>query len=676
MRKFETVAGVLLTLSLAAAGAQEAERALVTATLLPAGENQAGTFELRADPRKEQTLEFDLGSVARGATLDTARLRLVSSNPAYNPDRDAGGVRVTINGRLATIKGGGPNILTLSPLLASSTGTTVNAVAISKAYGGGEFLGKEVAEVLTGDQRLAITLSTNSTQARSLIYSSRAEFERASDKPRLTLRYATPPQPLLDSMSWAQYQHDPEHTGRSGWRPFLSPAGFDLKVVQIQGDSKGNAAKIAFHPLVWRGDVVLINKPLDRNYLVTLDFSGRVRRPFEEQGPGKDIGPGTLQVPPVIGPTGILYVVTEDAVKSFDLNSGGAPLSTFALTAKPLAGSQATVGRDGSLFLLVKETGDQSGHVYGFTAGLVPFLREGPLALGDSSISAVSMRPDGGSLFIQTPKGALEIDMSNPSSQTETPLVSRAAAGSDRYWAPVAGQGVTVFVEYNDNQRQGNLWWYRHSSEAPPSVQRYPGTGMTATKTTQPVLAADGRVYFIENGILHAADPRKDPAGWKRSADQNLASTSNPVLDGAGRFHFWNNGRLSVYGADLGSPLATVDMTDPGQDWPARDAPLVLGADGTLYTNNQNESKLFVFSPSFDADDGDKGLCLKQADVKTRTAYRTKGELRGAHPCAGTGAKLVVKAGQQILLQGRKGIGLGAGFSVQRGAGLLARTGF
>jgi hypothetical protein len=104
---------------------------------------------------------------------------------------------------------------------------------------------------------------------------------------------------------------------------------------------------------------------------------------------------------------------------------------------------------------------------------------------------------------------------------------------------------------------------------------------------------------------------------------------------------------------------------------PGRHQRAGAGRRGTLLLLER--SKLFVFSPSFGADDSDKGLCLKD-QVATRTAYRTGGVLRTASACAGADATLVVTAGQQILLHGRKGIGLGRGFSVQRGASLLART--
>jgi hypothetical protein len=89
---------------------------------------------------------------------------------------------------------------------------------------------------------------------------------------------------------------------------------------------------------------------------------------------------------------------------------------------------------------------------------------------------------------------------------------------------------------------------------------------------------------------------------------------------------------------------------------------LALGPAGSLWTANKNGTQLYGFHPEFSEPD----LHITATDIRHRTAYRTGGRL--------TVTDATVKPGVDILLQAGAGIGLGTGFRVQRGGGLLIRT--
>jgi hypothetical protein len=89
-----------------------------------------------------------------------------------------------------------------------------------------------------------------------------------------------------------------------------------------------------------------------------------------------------------------------------------------------------------------------------------------------------------------------------------------------------------------------------------------------------------------------------------------------------------------------------------------------LGPDGTLWANNNNGKELFAFIPRYAESD----LVLGKEDLKTQTYYRTEKDLWAGPQ--------VVKPGTQLLLQAGNSIGLGKGFSVQKGASLVFRIDF
>jgi hypothetical protein len=674
---------ILLILSLAVASPLQAKGVQQwTQTLLPAGEsgavegdpNAKGLLWIQTEPQKAIFLQFDLSGLPPGLGKDNFKkcsLRLVAQNVVYEPadNPNTGGRFVIVNGRLVndnfTDQAGTESIISLSTL------SRTNNVGLKAT----EAIRTAVYNEYSGDKKISLRLFSDSHKASTLFYSSANSGTPAnpSNLPRLVIEYTPQPPKLRDALSWPQLQQNPEHTGRNYWIPFQDPADFSLTKINMPQFS-GGAGTVANYPLIYRGNIYLVYKVLDRNFLLALDFKGiEIWR--------KDIGAGTVQRPPVISRNGFFYAVTEKKITGYDLNAAGQTVAVYPasgdISGKLAAYTDLTAGNDGSLFLALQE--DAVNYIYGFTPQLTPFVRSDPLGTSQEKISTVSVSPDGGAVFAQTSAGAVVIDMINPSQQRTIQLQHDTAKAWDYYQVPVAGPagGIMIFADFTGSANSGNVWGYTTARR----IWNFAGT-----LVAQPVLGSNDLVYFIQGGGLQAH--KYDQIGSVRAApDAGLKTTSNLVMDGANNIYFWDNGYLHGYSPEAEPLFEKVDLTKEGLEGQRPTVPekasdtekaarnkessgpeqfirLMMGPDGTLWANNKNGDALYAFKPSYASAD----LTLQQEDIKPQTVYRATGML--------TVGGVTVDGGTQILFQAQNGIGFAKGFKVQKGASILARTGF
>lgn len=676
------IAASLLCLSPQGAGAESEGH--VTTTLLPSSirpehpDDSRRVFWLSQTPERTATLTFDLRRIPLGIVVYRAVLRLVAEEVAYKPtSKSSASRRVIVKATLAKDSDNcpaSPATIWTSLVSLKTIDAEGNPVAWNEQINSGARLRQELNERLkTGSPSTVVKLClyTETEDASSLFTAPEppgsVSSEKASQVPRLVIQYPTISKGLLDTLSWTQYQHDPEHTGRNAWAPRWTPKAFALRSIQVKG-----GGSIADYPLVWRGNLYLVYKVLDTNYLVALDFRG-------EELWRHEIGEGTVQRPPVIGPGGLIYLITEKAISAYDLSAPDNPVPSFPLDGKTSAYADLTIGNDGSLFVPLSEEGRT--YIYGFTPDLKPFIRNGPYATGDQRISTITVAPDGGTLYAQTPEdaqtpeGAVVIDVANPTEDKPIPLKAAKVVPGDYYHAPVAGPapGTVVFSDYFKSDNKGQVWVLRDGRLT---------EGSFGTLTPQPVLGTQGVIYFIQGGDLVHADLTQPDFKWEPSFHElNLNATSNLVMDGADNLYFWDNGKLYLFPKGLSGPVVTDFVSKCGVQAigspQTRDEPpeqfirLILGPDGTLWTNNRGGSSLFAFVPSYGAEaDGP----MEQNDnptepvyLPTQTVYRSADIL---HMGAAT-----VKAGTKVLLQAECGIGFARKFKVEKGASLLARAG-
>ena len=254
------------------------------------------------------------------------------------------------------------------------------------------------------------------------------------------------------------------------------------------------------------------------------------------------------------------------------------------------------------------------------------------------------------------------------------------------YHVPIAGPAgnVMIFSDFPKSESKSNLWGY-----STPDIFIW-NSASNETLVPQPVLGSNEFVYFIQNGQLQRH--KYNNIGQGEAFGNALNTTSNLVMDGADNIYFWDNGRLHGYSADGTSmfndgidinakenkcgnnesygEIKERDKDDKGKATEGLEQfiRLMMGPDGTLWINNKDGHELFALKPLYDSDD----LTLKQEDIKPRTAYIAAGELS-----VGNGNdKIVVEKGVQLLFQAQKRVGFAKGFSVEKGASILVRTGF
>jgi hypothetical protein len=649
----------------------------VTTTLLPvqAKSGAANGFmwirqgaDDKVDPARDLFLQFDLSGLPPGLSekdITRVTLRLVARDVVYQPagDPDTGGTLVIVRGQLATHDFS--KVQTNETIVALSTLTPQRAIAQQA----GEALRSAVhRQYAAAERKLSLRLYSESHKASTLFYSTASFGATQSNKPRLVIEYTLPAAGLRESLDWTQHQHDPERTGRNRWAPFQNPTGVSLLRIELPTIG-GRAGGLADYALLHHGRIYLVYKVLDLYYLLALDFRGNElwRR---------DIGKGTVQRPPVISRDGIFYVAIDDRIAGYDLDGGGRLAASYTLPGNLSAFTDLTMGRDGSLFLVVTEDG--LNYIYGLTPRLTPFIRSDGFRAGESRVSTVTMSADGRQIAAQTAEGLVLIDVAEPALVQRGALGSGEARAFEYYHAPVAGPagGIVIYSDFTSKANRGNVWGMKGAQRV------WSGAG---TLTSQPVLGSNGLVYYIQDGALQGH--RYDQVGSAAPAKgEGLNATSNLVMDGADNIYWWDNGRLYGYGPN-GERLFAQDFTAaPGLDkvrsgdagaasgtpadprnvaaGPEQFIRLMLGADGTLWANNRNGDALFAFTPVF----AEANPVLARP-LATRTVYRAMGVLT-----LGKGAQ--VASATQVLLQGRTGISFAPGFAVERGASVLARTGF
>jgi outer membrane protein assembly factor BamB len=639
---------VAFAISLSAASLVYGQSAghMVTTTVLPKESGDAvnpNGFVIQQTERKTATLTFDLSGLPPGlgpSAFSSCTLRIVASKVMANtPGPNTGAKLVTVKGSVASDK----SIVSLSLLKENEqmVAKQANPALCAAIY--------EASVKPEGNKELSISLSTDTDNASSIFYSRKNAEPEFSRMPRLVIEYKSPPLSFLDSLSWDQPQHDPEHTGRSEWKPFNPPSGFMAESVSLPSIGTGPGT-LAGYPSIYQGNLYIIYKIGKINYLVCLDFSGR-RKLWEAQ-----IGEGTVERSPVIGSGGLFYAVTEKKITAYDLNRTGTEVATYPLTNKKLTdAADVTVGNDGGVFLALQE--NNVNYMLALTSKLVPFIRSTSFA----QISTITASASGDKIFAQTPDGAAVIDIANPNPGQPLPF-----KGGDRYYIPVAGPagGIMLFSAFNAHN-VGSVWSYAET-------QKWKVSG---TATPQPALGGNGHLYFIQDGKLKGylySDKTK-----LIEADKACSVSSNLVVDGSDNIYSWDGSNSAnrpswcTKGSVRGyKPDGSLLVQSGALGGPEENLRLQLAPDGTLWTNNENGNKLFALKPTYAAPD----LRVTPGDIRTHTFYRATGKLTIAENV--TVGNKANEPPMQVLFEAKDSISFAKGFRVEKGASILCRTGF
>jgi hypothetical protein len=703
---------ILLGLFMASSACAQGEQQL-TMTLLPAKEKSASPGDakflwIQTNPARDIFLQFDLSRLPPGlekSDFVRCTLRIVAKDVQYDPKKNSQLVSVTgqiANNDLTPVKNA-PEIVSLSTLCATETKKNNVALNLKADTALRDEVYRKYSETEDKDKKISLLLHTTSEKASSLFYSSTDTVSPCdpSNLPRLVIEYKPKPQDLLESVNWLQHQQNPEHTGRQPWIPFRNPTKFCLKTILPLPQINESKGSIVDYPLIYRGDLYIIGKFDKENYLFSFDFTGKERWRHK-------IDAGTVQRSPVISTDGIIYIVTEDQIAAYDLHQSGKYLCKYKPdnNRKLAAFTDLTIGNDNSLFLALAES--DLNYIYGFTPSLKPFLKAGPFGTSQDKISTITVSPDGRKIFAQVPAvgdsfpaGAVVVDVANPSEQQrieihDNPLDPKITRRKpwEYYHVPIVGpsDNVMIFSDFPKKESKSNIWGYS------PSPKLIWNSASDKTLVGQPVLGSNGYVYYIQNGQLQRHKYKNMGKGEIITKGNTLNATSNLVMDGADNIYFWDNGSLHSYkpdgtsmfrnkdgsdstgivnecknnkkGETIDGKIVERNKDDKGEaiDGPEQFIRLMMGPDGTLWTNNKKGGELFAFKPVYEQDN----LTLKKGDIKSRTAYRATGKLS-----VGDGTdEIIVEGGMQLLFQAQEGVGFAKGFRVKKDASIVVRTGF
>ena len=277
-----------------------------------------------------------------------------------------------------------------------------------------------------------------------------------------------------------------------------------------------------------------------------------------------------MQRSPVISRNGIMYVVTEKQIAGYDLTQAGKEYTAKEYKAFSLSETQKlslytglTQGHDGSLFLALAE--NRQNYVYGFTPHLQPFLKVGPFGTGPKEkISSITVSPDGRKIFAQTPTGAVVIDIVNPSASRTLTLAKGNDQPWEYYYVPVAGpkndvvkNDIVIFADFTSTADKGNIWGV---SEA-QGIWSAPGTLLP-----QPVLGSNGRIYYIQGGVLYGHKFNEVGVADIFSGAQATAEIANGVVTKVnikdGGRNYQKAPKVTFTGGDGSGAQATAEITN------------------------------------------------------------------------------------------------------------------
>ncbi|OQW75605.1 MAG: hypothetical protein BVN35_08115 [Proteobacteria bacterium ST_bin11] len=651
-----------------------------TTTLLPDSENgwqndslpsylsiRNPVLKKNDDPNKQRKaihLNFNLNKLPKNITaFNACSLRIVAKKS--EPSRES------IMSVTGSVSPDPKPVISLSDLNFKEKNTYFNLVG----FGSDMDLCTKIEEIYktqVSSKSLELILETDSDNTGALFYSTKSNDDNPSNIPRLVIEFSQDPDLPLQTASWSQHQHNPEHTGRTPWKPFAAPDAFQMKAISIP------IGKIVDYPLIFQNKLYLISKDVETNYLLCLDFLGK-------EYWRKNIGSGVVQSSPAISNQGIIYVVTENKIAAYNLLTSGEPIAQYTLpkelNEKLSAYTDITIGNDGSIFLALIQ--NNRNIIQGFANDLKPFLKIIPASELNEKISSITVSANGDKLYAQTANQALVVNIANPGAQYESEARSNSFSEQIAINVPIAGPANNMMI-VSDTHRSAQSARIRaladDNDNALKNIWNQSGGPMP-----QAVLGSQGDIYYLTNGNLYRHKYNEVGASTQVTSDDKLNATSNLLIDGADNVYFWDNGTLIAYLQSTNKlirqdftqsaqilngyrALKIPKITDDNQTSATKEsiAPeqfvrLMLGPDGTIWANNQNDDKLFAFKPIVK----DEINITKQDDVKPMTYYRTENNF--------TAAAIKVNFGTQLIFQSGKRISLGRGFKVERGASLIVQ---
>jgi len=589
----------------------------VTTTLLPTSSestpaDQDKLLWIKADENNKPVirghLTFDLGVLPVGATIKKATLQLV----AYQGN-EVQEVQIFPDG------GSQP----------AGRWTSRNDRCCTFAASS-DPLRQRVEEAFTGRKPLSLTLQSISTRSDWRYYSMAEYGGTSSNKPRLILEYILPTT-LLER----EHARD---TTKTRWKFFPQPSNVRVKPFLANLTIISNPA---FHD----DGIYLFAQPSPQKTMLYALYPGG----------GNRWGPKETQVRPgshaMVSSAGRLYSVGEDRIVIYDLEKEGVAIKTVDLRDfKPAL--RPTLGPDGSLYAMPSG----SGYIYGFNPDPQELWRYRSDATTLADASRITLSPDAGRYAYVLTKVGKETHPVRIDAATGSPVVydlrvktneaHNLDLGFKGFHRPVAIKGpkedyvfLAAYTEQNGlllTHSGGEVFWWKEGSASQPIVDRQ-----------------ENSVRAVQNGGFRVYD-KFDGKEVCSSAEANLATTSNLVMDGDGNVYFWNNGTLLGYANDCKNILNQKLAGLP------KDLELLFAPDGTLYARTE-QNHLYTITPTLNE------VTLEKANLQTETIYSAE--------IIKVAANLRMESATNVFLKAQDHIIFGPGVTVKQGASLRCRVG-
>jgi hypothetical protein len=681
--------------------AQTVEQAQATASF--EGADLAIAADARKNPVKQAFVRFSLGALPQGARITAWTLRLEVATPGQGP-QEVRAFPATFDWSPAT------RTLPRGPLT-WNTRPQVSTRGVGKAEVTAGVDPVDVPLILperepwvdVGKGDVSLMLQAVNASAEYTYHGLcpwRAPCPKTNRQPRLIVEYAM--RPAAARIEWAQPGHDAQQSRRTGWRlsadvaavasrPAYSPKGY-----------------IVGAPAMAQGRLFLHTQRDDagsRKFFVTaVDDRGRVVW---------DWGiPAAAKFPPFLDGTGLVRVVTENSLVSMPADGPTfnvrppswsellQPGSSVSVREPPTVGVNHALylSTDAGVFALGRDQRVWWSGLGGDDA------RSGRVALSpDETTAYVVLVGGGGKDAVRcdgdagggVPAGVLvAIDNVSGRERWRAGAFGRPGAG-DPLPVPVV---TTVEVEREGRRETRALVYAIDGHDRGTSLQVFDGqTGQCATLTSQgtfsrPVVAGDGGVALVRRGQGQGAKGRLCRYAWTPGGAIQWTCQPDDAAD--------DLSPLSVLAADGNGTVYAIDGTSSPQKVRGYDKDLVrqfaldvretrfaaeekstnlgdnllVGADGTLFATNRNA--LFVIGPTKVAESAPENLLLDADGVKgtSPTAFLAQKSITVGQ--ADKGAPGVeIGAAQSMVLRSGGGILFRPGFTVHKGARVLARTG-
>jgi outer membrane protein assembly factor BamB len=679
------------------------------------GADLAIAADARKNPVKQAFLRFSLGALPRGARITAWTLRLELATPGQGL-QEVRAFPATFDWSLAT------RTLPRRPLT-WNTRPQVSTRGVGKAEVTADVDPVDIPltlperepwiDVGKGDVSLmlqAVNASADYAYHGLCPRGATAPCPTTNRQPRLIVRYAMPP--AAAPIEWPQPGHDAQHSRQTVWRPSAAVAAVASRTVYAPREEVADAPKgyIVGAPAMTDGRLFLHTQRDDAGskkfFLTVVDESGRLAWQ-------RDL-PGAAKFPPFLDRTGRVRVVTENSLVSMPASG-----PTFSVPPSPWSellepGSSVsvreppTVGASGALYLSTDRGVFALGpdqRVWWKVGSLE--ARAGPVALSPDETTAYVVLTGGPAAKDDrrclTEGGAGGPGPANPAGvlvaiDTVSGRVRWRAGAFDQ---PADGTALpvpvvtTVEVQGEKGRETRTLVYAVDGHQRGRSLQVFDGqTGQCVTVSTagffsRPVVVGEGAVALVRReekdakGRLcrYAWAPGSDLQWTCPQGDEDLSPLSVLAADGNGSVYAIDGTsspqKIRGYDRDL---VRRLRLDVPETRFAAEEKStnlgdnVLVGADGTLFATNRNA--LFVIAPTKVAESAPEHLVLDADGVKgtSPTAFLAQKSITVGQ--AENGARKVeIGAVQSIVLRSGGGILFRPGFTVHRGARVLARTG-